>query len=529
MTSDDAARLVEAHARPLLQRGDLISLRRWIERLGEPLIRTRPRLALLHASALIMAGDMAPIQARVADAEQALARLAHAPPDLGARSPRCAAISRCFMARSLKAWRWRSSALATVPEETVAYGVAAYTLGDAQYWSGEVTQASATFARAVAVCRVHDNRAMANVALGGLGNSLIVQGRLREAAQIAQDGLAVADREGAARVTTASNLHLNLGTLYYEWNDLEAALRHLRTAQEIGALGPYRMLQIAVAEALARVHQARGDTDSAHAVLDEAEHLVSGTHDQARGALVAAHRLQVDLGTVGAASPHALHAAAHWAATWMLGPQDTLRFRDEHGHLILARVLLHLPEQRGAGLGLLDRLLVAAESAGRIQRVIAILALQAIGLAVQNDAAAALDALARALTLAAPEGYVRTFVDAGPPMAALLAHLAGGGSRVAAYAATLFLTAFPASTVSRSRADQPQPPQHTATRQPPHAIVEPLSARELDVLRLIAAGHSNQAIAATLVVAVSTVKKHINNIFGKLVVQSRTQALLRRA
>jgi LuxR family maltose regulon positive regulatory protein len=132
------------------------------------------------------------------------------------------------------------------------------------------------------------------------------------------------------------------------------------------------------------------------------------------------------------------------------------------------------------------------------------------------------------LALAASERLVRVFVDEGVPIGALLAQVAGRRAHsdpLRAYVEQL-LAAFPASSGQGSRAD-PSEAAHPSLRSQSSALVETLSARELEVLRLIADGHSNQAIADSLIVAVSTVKRHINNIYGKLGVQSRTQALVR--
>ena len=150
-------------------------------------------------------------------------------------------------------------------------------------------------------------------------------------------------------------------------------------------------------------------------------------------------------------------------------------------------------------------------------RALAILLLQALTANAQGNQAAALAALESALSLAAPEGYVRVFVDEGAPMAALL-RAADHHGIAPAYIARL-LVAFPRTEDQTGRPAALSPQSST--------LVETLSQRELEVLRLIADGHSNQAIADRLVVAVSTVKKHVNNIYGKLDVQSRTQALVR--
>jgi LuxR family maltose regulon positive regulatory protein len=174
---------------------------------------------------------------------------------------------------------------------------------------------------------------------------------------------------------------------------------------------------------------------------------------------------------------------------------------------------------------LLDRLLAAAKAGARMGSVIEILLLRALALEAQGDSLGALAMLERALTLAAPEGYVRIFVDEGAPMAALLAPIARGTSPVAAYAATL-LAAIP----ERLEPGDLRLVNLLPASNLPHPVsnlVEPLSTREIEILRLIADGHSNQAIADTLIIAVSTVKRHINNIYGKLDVQSRIQALVR--
>jgi LuxR family transcriptional regulator, maltose regulon positive regulatory protein len=158
-------------------------------------------------------------------------------------------------------------------------------------------------------------------------------------------------------------------------------------------------------------------------------------------------------------------------------------------------------------------------------RVLDIYLLQALALYAQGQETEAFAALERALILAEPEGYVRIFVDEGAPMAVLLAQVARGEAPVAAYASTL-LEAFPGIEGRGLRIEYIDSGASVLSPQS-SAQIELLSARELEVLHLIADGHSNQAIADTLILAVSTVKRHINNIYGKLAVQSRTQALLR--
>jgi LuxR family maltose regulon positive regulatory protein len=156
-------------------------------------------------------------------------------------------------------------------------------------------------------------------------------------------------------------------------------------------------------------------------------------------------------------------------------------------------------------------LLEAAQAAGRTAHVIKVRALQALAYQAQGDDGRALSALEQALVLAAPEGYVRTFVDDGEPMARLLRRARAKG--IAPEYVSRLLAAFGERTPAAAPLGQ--------------ALVEPLTEREMEVLRLIAAGLSNREIGDELVVAVSTVKSHINHIYGKLDVKNRTRAVAR--
>ncbi|KPV49953.1 hypothetical protein SE17_29720, partial [Kouleothrix aurantiaca] len=180
-------------------------------------------------------------------------------------------------------------------------------------------------------------------------------------------------------------------------------------------------------------------------------------------------------------------------------------------------------------LGLRGRLLAAAEAGGRVGSVIEILLLQALAHEAHGDLHSALAPLARALALAEPEGYVRLFVDEGAPMAALLAQSVerrAQNDSIRVYAERL-LSAFPEVQSDRSQRAQNNASALGSTLERSHALVEPLSEREREVLRLIAEGLSNQELAARLYLSPHTIKVHTRNIYGKLGVTSRTQALAR--
>jgi LuxR family maltose regulon positive regulatory protein len=170
------------------------------------------------------------------------------------------------------------------------------------------------------------------------------------------------------------------------------------------------------------------------------------------------------------------------------------------------------------------KLLNDAETTGHWRFVVWALVLQALIFRASGDTAAALDAIGRALALGEPDGYVRVFVDEGAAMAALLVEAAKRG--IAPGYIRKLLAAFHERLETRDVRLEVTMPASSLKSQDP-LLVEPLTPRELEVLRLLARGHDNAQIARTLVVATSTVKAHINHIFGKLGVGNRVEAVLR--
>jgi LuxR family maltose regulon positive regulatory protein len=327
--------------------------------------------------------------------------------------------------------------------------------------------------------------------------------------------------------------YIGLGELHREWNDLGTAHDLLQTGLELvqGSITVDADVLTTGYIAMARLQQAQaepaGGLQTMRQFLDIAREREIAEHLLARGKAAQA---------LLALQQGALETAVGWANLSGLRPEDTLSYLREWEYLILAQV--RITQARGNSVSLylgdtrhlLDQLLQDAEAGGRMDSMLRILILLALLLHAQRDAWEALAALNRALTLAAPEGYVRIFVDKGAPMAALLAEALGQTASklnrtaldpsVRTYAETLLAALRAEGAVTSAPAELPPPAA------PPLTLgVEPLTDREREVLRLLAAGRSNQAIAEELVVAVGTAKRHVSNIMSKLGVQSRLEAV----
>jgi LuxR family maltose regulon positive regulatory protein len=310
--------------------------------------------------------------------------------------------------------------------------------------------------------------------------------------------------------------HVGLAGVLVERGELTAALDHATRGVTLCRQLAYTQPLATGLATLAQIRQAQGDAAAAAAAMDEA--MQAGPSPQVVALLNPVPsswaRLKLAHGD--------LPAVARWVAERGLGPDDEPSYIREREHLALARMLL-AQDLPGQATVLLQRLLDLAAGQGRTGSVIEIGALRALALAARGDPGAGLDALAEAISLAGPHGYIRVFADEGGPMHALLTQLAARrGQRPTArrissgYLATLLRACRPVPAAP--------PPGRAAA---PPGLAEPLTDRETAVLRLIAAGKSNQRIAHELVVTLDTVKKHVSHVLGKLGAANRTEAVTR--
>jgi LuxR family maltose regulon positive regulatory protein len=358
-----------------------------------------------------------------------------------------------------------------------------------------------------------------------LADIRIAQGRLREAMRSYGRGLQLAMAQGHPILRGIADMYVGMSQLLCEQNELPSATEHLLRSQELGEhmglpQNPYRWRV-----AMARITQAQGDLDGALELLEEAQRRYVGDFfPNVRPVAALVTRLWLAQGR--------LVEALDWAHEQGLSAHDELSYLHEFEHITLARILLaHAQTDRsGHALGeatrLLARLLAAAEAGERMGNVIEILILQALAHQVQSDIPAALAPLARALTLAEREGYVRLFVDEGPLMGHLLQETLARGI-LPGYVEKL-LAAFPRAEGRGLRTESLAPTRSVLSPQS-SALVEPLSARELEVLRLFNTELSGPEIAQELVIGLSTVRTYTKSIYTKLKVNSRRAAVKRAA
>jgi LuxR family maltose regulon positive regulatory protein len=303
--------------------------------------------------------------------------------------------------------------------------------------------------------------------------------------------------------------HAGMAEILYEWNDLDGAVRHSEEGIALGERGEsVDVLGVGYSYVtLAQLHQAQGDEAKALRALQKGEQLARRCSQTHVSAVVAASRARLWL------AQGSLAEASRWARAVCSTPSDEPEHRRLLEKIGVSRVRI-AEGNPGEALDLLARLREVAEVMGRMDHLLQILNVQALAYQALGNGDQALSILQRALFLAEPEGYVRTFVDEGEPMARLLRRALTEG----------IAPSYVGKLVSAFRASAPTAPP-AAQVAAGQTLVDPLTGRELQVLRLIAAGLSNREIAGELVVAVSTVKTHINHIYGKLDVKSRIQAV----
>lgn len=525
LAADDfrrAACLVELEAETTARHHQPGRLIAWLRLIPDDLIRSMPVLSVYYGMALQGMGNLEESAIRIGDAERWLSPGADPESMLVAdlrgldSVASRVALGRGYLAMAandVAATREHATrALSLLGEDEHHWlGAGSALLALAHWASGDLDAAQRPHSAGLERFERAGDSVLAVTSAYADAELMRARGRLAEAKNCYERSLRRATaRPGPAKLA-AANLHIGLSELLCEFNDLEGAARQLQEAEAIGiATGPPRT-DYRYTMARSRLQRARGDLAAALELANEAEGLyMRGAVPNVRPVGAWKARLKLAQGRTG--------EVADWVRTEGLTPCDDLEYAREYHHLTLARLLIDRAQREGdelsghAAVGLLERLLAEAERGGRVGA--AVESLMLLGLASQAIEAhpAALEAIGRSLSLAEPAGYLRTFLEEGAPLCDLLRRAVAAG--IGGEHARKLLSQFDT---------RPDPGAPTPSRA--GAIAESLTARELEILRLVATGMQNQAIADHLVISLPTVKRHIANVYGKLDVSTRTAAV----
>ncbi len=529
-----AADLIEQVWPTMRKRQQEATVLNWMKGLPDPLIRERPILSVTYALVLLNAGQLEAVEARLQDAERRLAQLEQAvlgqtvsgsPAAQAAQQyrslPASMANARAYRAQALGDFAstitYAQQALALLPtDDDYERGTTAAILGLAYWASGNVEAAHRSFAEGLMVFEKLGGIQIAVAATFILANMGMAQGRLQATVETCEQALQLAAQQRGPMLQGTAELHLALSEIRYEQGDLQTAKQLLlegeSLCEQVSISGANYLWWLVKAQLTA----AQGDLGTALEQLHEAARLYRRSPvPNVRPIEALKVRWWLQQGR--------LAEALDWVRECGLSVGDRPSYLREYEHLTLARVLIAQHRRDGTDevidrvIGLLTRLLSAAEAQERTGSIIKILVVLALAREAQGDVSAAIVSLERALILSEPEGHVRIFAEAGTPMARLLQEAMTRSIRPTY--TTRLLTAL-------ETWGQPQAEAPTAAGVPaPQPLIEPLSQRELDVLRLLNTELSGPEIARELVVALSTVRTHTKRIYGKLGVTSRRAAV----
>jgi LuxR family maltose regulon positive regulatory protein len=532
-----AAQLIFQVGETLVNSSEVRTLRQWLDALPEPVVRAHPQLCLLHAWALANTWQFEAAELWLQEAERGLDVLSWGSPTEAAAlfpvSPLLSEVERQAVLHSLRGeiaalraqsaafWgdiptslRLAQQALEQLPPDRLFLrGLSALNLGIACWLSGDVRAATQALTQARELGLATRNSYVALLAICCLAQVQIVQGKRHLAFKTSQEALRLAAEQDDELLPAAPYIYVGMGQILYEWNDLEGASYYLERGIALSERWGNGDMLVYGYTVLAQVKQAQGDQAGALEMLGQAERSVQGyrqlpwivaimVSQQVRLALIQGNQEAINRWTQ--------EAEQAYVATF----EDVTRAR------------IHLAQrQPEQALALLMPQAQLALATGRIGSFIEMLLLLALAHQQQGNTIKAMQALEEALRLAEPQGYIRLFIDEGAPMRDLLAlwlrqrtprHPSAERQKLFAYVRKLLGIFAAAPQESARHAEHPSPA----------AALSPLSEREREILRQLAAGQSNEEIATALVLEVSTVKWHLTRIYSKLHVQNRTQAVL---
>jgi LuxR family transcriptional regulator, maltose regulon positive regulatory protein len=523
---DRAVYLIEQVKDQMFAHGQLVILLRWLALLPETTLRCHSRLCLYAAQIHLFKHQFEVAEMHLLDAERILVEHGEVITPAERRILQGEMMAICAALNYLREDMSTASelcheALRLLPNDHTLRGLVLLTLGSIYWLDGDAASASATLTEAQEVCQETNNIYMLYIVMSHLARVKVLEGNLSEAMKLYSEALEIAVEHGGE--LTGSGLYVGMGALLYEQNDLEEATHHLNHGIDLAQKQEDALVLIGGKMTLARTLQAQGSGESANELMSQAVRLT---------------KKQGITWTWVAASICA-YQARFWvtqgnlvtAEQWVKGNRSSAinngselsrpMYLCEVEEITWAQIYLAQGKHDEA-LKMLVQLHETAEVSGRIGHVLEILVLEALVYQAKGDTSQALSMLEQALKLAEPEGYVRLFADKGAPMETLLVKVRATSIGLTGYIDSL-LMAFP-----QQQKNSTSPlTVHDKLQKTAQPLIEPLSERELEVLRLLVRNMSNQEIAEQLVISINTVKQHVKNIFSKLDVHSRVQAVVK--
>jgi LuxR family maltose regulon positive regulatory protein len=510
--------LLTKYGRSIYMRGELNTLFKWFQKLSREQICSEPRLCLDYAWVIIeksLPGEIGPfldfVNSHLADLTESNDE------DLRAIRTEMAVLEAQYVfvnQQNAQAIERCKEVLQIISlDDTFTQSVATFILVSAYNASGQVEAALRQYPQMIQLCHRAGNLMMEMKAIMDYSVLLFYQGKLNEAKALLNQTLTSTREKGLDEIPAVGNLHMGLGRILFEQNYLDEAEYNYKRSIDLLERGGGMDLVVAAHLHMTHVFQARGLSDEANARFELIRQITSGKEDHFEGDAVPAHRAMIDL------RQGRLDSAEQWAKSVLVQTEVLPAWLVEFQEMVLFRVLVTLGTERNdtayleQALPLLHKFITYMQEKGHIRDVVRGQISLAIAQQALGDLPAAVETLQSALSLSASEGYIRSFVDGGEPMLKLLRRLRPDGYQ-AQYVSQL---------ISVIQDELRIEPQFQKGEQP---LIEPLSERELEVLRLLPTSLTSNEIADELYIAVSTVRSHIKNIYGKLGVHRRNEAVI---
>lgn len=525
-----AAQLIEERSEEIFQQFKLNTLAMWIQMLPQNILESRPVINMIYAWAMLAIGKTKDVDDCLESVENRIeVKAEDVTPDLlQVLDPEIrGALLEVIVVRSVIAinqfniQKTLELCLAVEPylkdnsqphlfnPALSLRTVVVFNLGLAHEFSGDGISAQAAFEEAALLSSEQKNANILTMSIAHLGQLQMLQGNLRQAEKTYQQALKSGAEIAGQQSPLAGIAEIGLGNLFYEWNDLNKSSEHYNAGVALANRWEHAESLLYGYIGLARIKQAQGDGPSAFTLIRELKAILEKIDAKMLLPAVDAFRARMWV-TEGR-----LAEAEFWIETSHLALDGELSYLRENDYITFARLLI-ARKQLGNAEGLIARLIEFVGNAGRMTRVLELMILQALVFSERGKPNQAEEILSRAIKMAEPERYIRLFVDEGGAIAPILYKLLAH-KQTSIYTESL-LMALKTQTLENEIKEH----LDTSTEE---NLIEPLSERELEVLQCLAEGLSNREIARRLTVSLSTVKTHTRNIYGKLGVNSRTQAI----